>query len=932
MVFFKKSVLFLVCILGFSSFDVSSQGYILSGTVSERGNGDLLTGATVVVEGTNLHAIAGLDGSYRVRGVPAGNYSVRVSFISYETQTIEVVIENNLRVDFELEISSLDIAGVSIIGTRIAGTETSARATERLAPNVKNVIAQSTIELSPDITVANVAQRISGVALERSPTGDGQHTIVRGMDKRYNYTLVNGIKIPSPDNNNRYVPLDIFPADLLERLEVTKSLTPDMEADAIGGVVDMKLKDAPETPMLSLNLGSGLNSLFLERDFASFDKSSVSKKSPRMNNGDDYQSTEGDFPIESANHTVHSSMPLNHVYGLSAGRRFGSSSQLGVLAAFSHQNTVRGSESDFFHFSTDRETNLPVLDNAITADRSTRQTRSGAHAKLDYRLDQDNYISFYSSLMRLAEEETRVMVDTALQLARSGPGTGRIEKWIRTRQRISNINTNNLHGTHRITDQLSVDWSAVYSRATYEDPDMAEFMVISERRLQPDGTFRQGDWVYDNTNHRGFFRRWMGNSDRDLAAYLNILYNADLFGRTFAFKTGGMFRNKERENYFDRYRLGTSPTYQLYQGDITENTFRVAINGSPLNALNYQLSENVLAGYAMVDFRLLDKLNVMTGMRLEMTEMNWDTKAPGGVVGSTGTTEYTELLPHLHLKYELDASQNIRTSYYESISRQGYFEIIPYNFYEEDQFREAGNPDLKHAYARNLDFRYEYFPNPLDQFMVGLFAKQIENPIETAVVRREDLANRLFLTPQNFGTATNMGVEIDFIKYFNRFGIRSNYTFTNSRITSDKIVNYRDVNGSLASRIEPQTRPLQGQSAHLGNLSVLYKNQTTGTDAQIAAVYTGRRIAYISAYKDNDQWQRAITQLDFSFDQRIIPGLIAYLKVNNILNTPFELEIPASNEAAFAAEPHLQPDSHRVLSRSDLFHRTVLLGLRYSIN
>lgn len=78
------------------------------------------------------------------------------------------------------------------------------------------------IQLSPGVTVANVAQRVSSVSLERSSTGDGQHAIVRGMDKRYNYTLVNGIKFSRPDLKNRYVPFDIFPSDLLGRLVVTQ--------------------------------------------------------------------------------------------------------------------------------------------------------------------------------------------------------------------------------------------------------------------------------------------------------------------------------------------------------------------------------------------------------------------------------------------------------------------------------------------------------------------------------------------------------------------------------------------------------------------------------------------------------------------------------------------------------------------------------------
>ncbi len=879
---------------------------------------------------------SGLDGSFKIEGVPVGTHTIHFNFIGYgrKTQTVTVSSDDDvINLTASLESKSQELGPVTVEAQLNRETDLAARFDEQNADNIKNIVSSKTIEASPDITVANVTQRVSGVALERSATGDGQHAIVRGMDKRYNYTLVNGIKIPSPDNDNRYVPLDIFPADLLERLEVTKSLTPDMEGDAIGGVVDMKLKNAPEEPMLNVNVGSGFNSMFFNQDFMSFDRSNVNLKSPQMINGEDYRATSDDFPIESANHTVESSMPLNQLYNISAGRRFGERKKFGVIVAATHQNTVRGSESDFFHFTSDRESNLPVMTSVIRSNRSTRQKRTGAHVKMDYRLNKNNNLSFYSSYMRLSEQETRTMVDTALQLARSRPGTGRVEEWRRTRQRISNIYTNNLSGEHRLRDNLSVDWTAAYSYATYDDPDMAEFMTISERRRDEsfESGFRQSDPVFDNTNHRGFFRRWRGNTDRDYAGYVNVAYTPEVFGQKILIKTGGMHRIKGRENYFDRYRLGTSPAYQIFEGDITDNTFNVPVNGTPNHALNYELSENVTGAYAMTKFMLFKNLQVLTGARLEMTEMSWVTRAPEGTPGRVGEISYNELLPHLHLKYILNSKQNLRASYYESLSRQGYFEIIPYNFYEEDQYREAGNPDLQHAYARNFDLRYEFFPRPLEQIMVGVFYKQIDNPIETAVVAREDLGGRLFLSPQNFGIANNMGVELDYIKYFNKFGIRANYTFTHSEIVTDKIVQFRDESGSLTNRLEEQARPLQGQSAHLGNLSLLYKNQKWGTNAQLSAVYTGSRIAFISAYKDNDQWQRAVTQLDFSLDQKITKGIVAYVKVNNILNAPFELEIRQPNTAAAASEPHLQPDEDRVLSRRDFFHRTVFLGIRFSL-
>jgi len=126
--------------------------------------------------------------------------------------------------------------------------------------------------------VANSLQRISGISIERSSSGEGRYAIIRGMDQRYNSTLVNGIKIPSPDDKFRYVPMDLFPSDLLERLEVIKSLTPSMEADAVGGTMNLVMKNAPDKFKLNIYAAGGFNTLFNQRDFKTFDHSVINKK------------------------------------------------------------------------------------------------------------------------------------------------------------------------------------------------------------------------------------------------------------------------------------------------------------------------------------------------------------------------------------------------------------------------------------------------------------------------------------------------------------------------------------------------------------------------------------------------------------------------------------------------------------------------------
>ena len=208
-----------------------------------------------------------------------------------------------------------------------------------------NVMAAKTIELSPDMTVANVLQRVSGISLEKSSQGEGKYPIIRGMDKRYNYTLVNGIKIPSPNDKNRYVPMDLFPAELLEKLEVTKALTPDMESDAIGGAMNLVMKNAPGNFFINANVSTGYGMSSASNDFRSFNTGNVMDLPPSRRYGTDYLATPNDFSFKIFDYTDRRPRPDFNA-GVSVGNRF-FGHRLGVVASVSSR-TVGGSINQLF--------------------------------------------------------------------------------------------------------------------------------------------------------------------------------------------------------------------------------------------------------------------------------------------------------------------------------------------------------------------------------------------------------------------------------------------------------------------------------------------------------------------------------------------------------------------------------------------------------
>ncbi len=294
-----------------------------------------------------------------------------------------------------------------VSATKEKSGDAAARNMERTTDHVLNIVSARAIEISPDLIVANVIQRVSGVTVERNNTGDGQYALIRGMDKRYNYTLVNGVKIPSPDNKNRFVPLDIFPAEMLERLEVTKSLTPDMEGDGIGGAVNLVMKDAPEKLQIAANVAGGFNSLFFDRPFYTYDKSQVATKSPYESIGSTYPAKPKDFNAKVLDMKEAGFKP--NVYGgVSLGDRF-LKNKLGVLIAGTYQNSLRGSNSTDFPYitATSDASNLPVLTEVNHRTYSEEQTRAGLHAKLDYRFSRQHKLQWYNAFMDFKAYQVR---------------------------------------------------------------------------------------------------------------------------------------------------------------------------------------------------------------------------------------------------------------------------------------------------------------------------------------------------------------------------------------------------------------------------------------------------------------------------------------------------------------------------------------------
>lgn len=926
-----KKLLLLITLFACCFNLMAAENGTVKGVITDKRSKEPMIGAVVTLKNKNtsgkISTAAGLDGSFIFKNVQPGEYELEGKFISYADIETNFTLANGeiKTVNLSIETKNTALKEVTIAGKADGGSDQVSRRVEQRSDQVLNAVSARTIEVSPDITVANVMQRVSGVSVERSNNGEAQYPIIRGMEKRYISTLVNGIKIPSPDNKNRYVPLDIFPADIVDRLEIYKSLTPNMEGDAIAGVVNLVLKTAPDDFTVQANVATGYAQSISADGFTRFDHSASSARSPRIINGDNYIAKMSDFPNNPRNFSTLKA-PLATILGLSLGGRT-KDKKFGAIGAVSYQNQYRNTNSVFFDTQVNPATNEPAVQSIESRNYSTQQQRTAIITKFDYRFNRANSISLNASYINLTQNQYRFTSDTSLTLGRTAIGNGRVTQDPRSVRTIQQIYNFNLQGDHRISKEFSINWAGVYSKATANE-NRSELALFTGRIAQPNGSVTQQDITVDAL--KGQTRIFGYNSDQDKSGYLNFVYAPKIFNTNIEFRAGGMYRNKTRNSTYDNYTLAlpVSNSTQSYNGNIDNNAFVVStIQGTASDALNYNFTENVAAGYGQFKFTV-GKLQTLGGVRYEHTDQNWVSALPNTQTGKTGSVKYYDFLPSLNFKYALSDQQNLRLSYYSAISRPGFYELVPHTGGDPDaDYKEVGNPYLKRVTAENYDLRYEFFPKALNQLLAGVFYKKINNPIEYTL---EKSGLDYVLKADNFGTGYNYGFELDVTKYVRNFGFRANYTYTNSKITTTKLQDYRDGEGFLTSRTVLQSRPLQGQSKNLGNFSFLYKQPKNGFDAQISLVYTGARINTVSTYYQNDVWQKGFVTLDLSTEKRLFKKIYGYAKVNNLLNTPYELEIrrpyPSSGQ-----QVEYQTVGQNTFVRKDSYQQYYLLGLRYKL-
>jgi outer membrane receptor protein involved in Fe transport len=902
------SKLYFLSLFLFFAVGAFAQNATIRGRVIDKNNNEPLTGAAVYLDGNNNTAAVNDKGEYALLNIAPGKHQLMVKYIGYldYSENIKVSPGQALLLNIKMDQNVQNLNSVNVVGRLPTESEAAARANEKNSDNLKNVVSAQAIAKSPDINAANVLQRVSGVTIERNAGGDDAYAIIRGLEPRYNNTLINGVQIASPDSKTRLVSLSVVPSDLLARIEVDKTLTPEMDGDAIGGTVNLVFKDAPEKREITATGSIGYDQLFIDRKFVDFSKGDINTYSPSEMHGPGYVAQPGDFTrsnLDFKNITA----PPTETFSFSYGERL-LNKKLGLIIADSYQNLYFGSntEGDDGNADPNDPDHRPRINDIYTRSISSHQILNNFIAHLDYSFNDKNKIVLDNVLLYSRIEEASFNTDTSITGGNGGrtvPGSGPvnfINQSTTSNQLIENLK---ITGNHVLSKHFQLDWYGAFSDAFVRTPDQAGINSNILITYNPStNQFTTTPNYFDEID-----RTWSHNNDKDFSGAGNFTYKTNFKNTLLELKAGGFYRDKTRYNYEDEYILrpvATSGGEKAVFTDIYSAQWIVynPFGAGEFNINNYNAFEDITAFYG--EFKLtFPKLEIFGGVRNEITSEGFHVRQD--VTNASDVTKnYSDILPSISFKYKLNEKANLRLAYFASLARPAYYELVPTIPPSTGGTTVEGNPNLKHTTANNYDLRYELFPKEDEQFFAGVYYKQLTNPIEYSYGGNSGSAT--VYQPMNSDEAKVAGVELAFTQYWGNVGISGNYAY-----------NYSDVAGLKVDRNDPATRVIEhrmltGASVHDLNLSFLYRNKAAKFNAQIAYQYLGKTLVGIYPDNGDNYIQQPLSSLAFSADKAISKHFTLFTKLNNLLNT------------------HTTVVLHNFTNGDEVTRATYLAGVRYN--
>ena len=251
----KKIIVLILCLVSITTYGQKNAG--LKGRVFDESN-QPLPGATIVISEIKSGTSTNFNGYYELVNLPKGNHSLKISFIGYQTLEKTITIGKQISVfNFKLSPKTNQLDEVIIVGS-ISKGQAKALNQQKSKDNITNIISADQVGKFPDANIGDALKRIPGISMQNDQ-GEARDIIIRGLAPQLNSVTINGDRIPSAEGDNRRVQMDLIPSDMIQTIQVNKAVTPDMEADAIGGSVNLITRSAPSIFSASITGSYGIN-------------------------------------------------------------------------------------------------------------------------------------------------------------------------------------------------------------------------------------------------------------------------------------------------------------------------------------------------------------------------------------------------------------------------------------------------------------------------------------------------------------------------------------------------------------------------------------------------------------------------------------------------------------------------------------------------
>jgi len=828
--------------------------------------GNVVSEVSVTVEGTNVVAVSGQDGSFRIEPVPVGDHVLTFSYLGLQSATAEVTVVAGETVTQDM---TLAYGGeIEVRGSPLLEGQAKALNTQMNAVNITNIVAADQIGRFPDKNAAEAAQRVPGVSLNRD-MGEGRYIIIRGTEARLNSTTVNGERIPSPEAGVRNVALDTIPADLLGSIEVSKALRPDMDGDAIGGTVDLVTQRAPEEMRLSASLGVGYAALMEET------------------------APNGSFTF---------------------GNRFGASKDWGLLFSLSASDTKRGADN------IEPEYDDGDLDELQFRDYTTERKRSGLTFDLDYRASQTSNYYLRGLVTNYVDTELR-------RRKRNKVGDEELVRDIKDREQTSDIYSFTLGGENNLGNAYVLDYRVMWNRSQEETPNQYTSAfemedVIFDPNVSADAIDPNNIQAYPlNESPDQFWFKDIEDQtkkavEKDLVGAVNLtkgFYKSAGFSGLW--KVGAKYRSKTKEQDYDVYDLEADDDLNMVDflsNWNSETPFFGGIYGDQIipfhdpslmrelgasgmlesernleeDLADFEITEDTLAAYALGEFLFGANTTFMGGVRAEDTSSDYtayelildEEGDPVSLAPTYGNKSYTEWLPQFHLVYKTGKSSQLRAALTRSLARPNFEDVAPWRLTNlEDREVELGNAELDVTTAWNVDLMWEKYLEPVGIISAGVFYKDLTDYIyifqEDAIIDGEDVE---ITQPRNGDSGILTGLEFAFQNQFTNwngfwggFGVYANYTYVDSE----------------AKYPDREATSLPGQSEHIGNLAIAFEKY--GITTRLSYNFNGKKLIEVGGDPEEDIWVDDHSQLDFMFRVQASKKFSIIFEVINITDEPY---------------------------------------------